>query len=73
VSIRLARHNQSAANIHRLAEAKIDPVDLSTEWPFGSSLWICGDFYPEDVGIGVDFFRKTCFYGEGSYTFVGGV
>jgi hypothetical protein len=41
--------------------------------PFGSSLWICGDFYPEDVGIGVDFFRKTCFYGEGSYTFVGGV
>jgi hypothetical protein len=25
------------------------------------------------TGIGVDFFRKTCFYGEGSYTFVGGV
>jgi hypothetical protein len=32
-----------------------------------------GDFFPEVVGIGVDFFRKTCFYGEGLYAFVGGV
>jgi hypothetical protein len=57
--------SQAETSQGKLLEMDLVCFQLS---PFGSSFWICWDFYPEVVGIGVDFFRNTCFYfNEGDF------